>query len=123
MVDFSVLKGQIFEKVYKSGESIIFEQNGRPKYKLYHMQDCCEDVYIEDICGDLSNLENTEIAFAEESYHDGNSPDDFSSTWSFYKLATINGWVDIRFFGSSNGYYSERAELEEINYYEDEDWE
>ncbi len=77
---------------------------------MHHSQDCCESVYIEDIVGDLNDLLNIEIVEAYENYEAGESQEyGDSSTWTFYRISTIKGTVTIRWFGSSNGYYSETA--------------
>lgn len=50
-----------------SGDEIIFVTDNGEKYRLYHSQDCCETVEIEDICGELSDLVGSPICQAEES--------------------------------------------------------
>lgn len=89
-------------------------------YALYHEQDCCESVSIEDVVGDLSDLvgPRSPILEAEEVTSNDNpegvKPPEYSDdsfTWTFYKLRTRKGGVTIRWYGSSNGYYSERVEF------------
>jgi hypothetical protein len=103
------------------GDEILFIASDI-RFRMYHMQNCCESVNIEDICGDLSDLVDSPILHAVEStssdmdkWPEGADKPDWleSFTWTFYRLATIKGSVVIRWYGSSNGYYSESVELVE----------
>lgn len=84
-------------------------------------QDCCESVSIEDICGDIDCLLGCPILMAEETstsssiYGSTIECHDDSFTWTFYKIATINGYVTIRWYGESNGYYSESVDFKELS--------
>lgn len=100
-------------------DQIVFTTVGGQQYKLYHRQDCCESVTIESIVGDLADLVGEPIIIAEEAtsrYNlEGlNIGNQESFTWTFYKFATRKGYVDIRWFGESNGYYSESVDFEEV---------
>jgi hypothetical protein len=113
--DVSVLKGKTLVSCVSDKDEIAFKTLDGDVYRMYHAQDCCESVYIDDIVGDLQDLVGSEILMAEEV--EGESPADFnekdcdSYSWTFYKFATIKGYVDIRWFGSSNGYYSEGVDF------------
>jgi hypothetical protein len=114
--DFSLLVGKTLVSITnKNNEELIFVTSVGETYKLWHWQDCCEDVFIESITGDFCDLLGEPILVAEEAHNSENYPPDIplpdcpeeSFTWTFYKLATRKGYVDIRWFGVSNGYYSE----------------
>ena len=114
--DISVLKDKILKSVNLSdGPAIEFTTQDGEVYKMFHEQDCCESVYIESIVGDLTDLIGEPILRAETAENlfdmikqaDREIDSDESYTWTFYKLATRKGYVDIRWYGTSNGYYSE----------------
>lgn len=98
------------------GDAITFYAKDGSIYDMFHYQNCCENVSIEDICGELTDLIGMPILMAEEETSTENpiinneygyEPDSF--TWTFYKFATVKGYVTIRWYGTSNGYYSEEA--------------
>ena len=114
-VDVSILKGKILKDIKIEGnENIFFIDEDGIEYKMFHDYDCCENVYIEDICGDINNLIGSKIIMAEEVINRDLPPlnkYDKSYTWTFYKFATVKGYVTIRWYGESNGYYSEKVDF------------
>jgi hypothetical protein len=113
------LVGKVFTSVVRSecgsdGEEITFRVDDTEAYRMYHSQDCCESVRIEDLNGDLLDLVGSPITQAEESSNVEDDKEYDSSTWTFYRIATAKGLVVIRWLGTSNGYYSESVDLERI---------
>ncbi len=107
--------------INREDTSITFYLDNSKSIRMYHSQDCCESVYIEDINGDLDSLLFKPILQADEKISTSEDSDpkldsDESFTWTFYTLANISSVVDIRWYGSSNGYYSERVDLDIDNY-------
>jgi hypothetical protein len=123
MTDFSVLKGKIISSVdgLEKGSDVAYMhcEDGK-SYMMFHNQNCCESVDIDDVEGNIEDILNSPILLAEEVISGDNpkplafeyQPD--SWTWTFYKLSTIKGSITIKWFGCSNGYYSESVDFEEI---------
>ncbi len=107
-VDVSEMMNQTFTSVRADLETVTFE-NDEVRYVLYHEHDCCESVTVEEIIGDLEDLENLPLLIAREDTNaeDPGTCNSESYTWTFYNFATYKGYVTIRFLGESNGYYSE----------------
>ena len=97
----------------KDDEELVFTDTAGNKYIFYHQQDCCESVVIDDICGELEDLIGSPIVQAEETWNNEETGFCESETWTFYKFATAKGYVTVKWFGSSNGYYSESVDFRE----------
>lgn len=106
------LVGKVFDEVTETGDEMCFIQATGDKYKFYHDQNCCENVYIESIDGDINDLVGTPITMAEESCRSAEDDECWESgTWTFYRFATVKGYVTVRWLGTSNGYYSESVDF------------
>lgn len=129
---FEYLKGKVLAKVEnQNNEKLVFTIIDGEEYSLYHLQDCNETVTIEDICGDLNDLIGEPLLVADEVVNmgrkslpteeqvrlqieeaNGEGPfRDGSETWTFYKMGTRKGSVTIRWYGTSNGFYSESVDF------------
>lgn len=119
--NFSTLKGKTLVAIVgleQGSERVTFVCADGSEFLMYHDQDCCEGVNIDDVFGDVEDLLGSEILVAEERTSDQNPPDykgdtkyQDSFTWTFYELATNKGSVTIRWYGESNGYYSESVDF------------
>lgn len=97
---------------WHDSDALLFTTEDDEVYVMTHIQDCCENVDLHEIIGELDDLIDATILMAEEVVGDKDLaaplyPHEESFTWTFYKFATIKGYVTLRWYGSSNGYYSE----------------
>lgn len=97
-------------------DEVFFEEEGGRSFRMFHSQGCCGDVSIDEVDGEIDWLVGSPITQAEESTSNDNPKGGYaeSFTWTFYRFATAKGHVSINWYGSSNGYYSESVDFEEV---------
>jgi len=117
--EISTMLGCVFDKIEGAedgSDEIKFYENGVERFRMYHTQDCCEHVRLEDTAGDIADLIGSPILEAECVTNSEDDPPEYADswTWTFYKLGTIKGHVTLRWLGESNGYYSESVDLADM---------
>lgn len=99
-------------------EEVFLHLTNGEVWRMMHHQDCCESVSLYDIAGDIADLIGSPLVEAEEvsssESPEGLPEDSESQTWTFYKFGTTKGFAVLRWWGTSNGYYSESVEIARI---------
>ena len=116
-MDLENLKGSTIAKIVnKDNEHLTFVMTDGRQYVMFHCQDCCEDVRLADTVGSLDDIIGSPILEAEIATSSRGPMSDYheSYTWTYYKIGTIKGHVSLRWYGHSNGYYSESVQFEQI---------
>ena len=116
VVEFSVLlnktlsKIDVFRDFAKEGDLIAFTVNDGDVYYMTHQQEDSEKVYLCDMIGSFDDLVDTPILQAEKSTNSTPRVSRYTvddlNMWTFYKLATLKGYMPLCWRGTSNGYYS-----------------
>ena len=97
--------------VDQTEDQIVMVFSNGAKAIWYHEQDCCEWVTVDDVVGDWSDLYGHPLLVAEERISESDRPDFDHQTWTFYTFRSVGGSVDVKWHGSSNGYYSESVDF------------
>lgn len=100
-LDFNILLGKKIIHFENDAKSITLTLSDKSIYKLCQIDtDGSDTVYIDEITGDVDDLINLHILYTSEHSPDGHKNNGLN-VYSFYKLATIKGWVDVRCFCGS----------------------
>lgn len=107
MTNFEDIVGKVVKQVTVEDDWVSWEFEDGSIYVMFHEQECCENVYLYDIDGDLNSLVGQTIMTAYESTQERECDEDESSSWTFYR---VNG-ICLRWIGESNGCYSESVDF------------
>lgn len=115
MSDYADLKELVGKRVTAirgasvGSEGVEIDTDDGTTYEMFHAQDCCESVQVEEIHGDPADLVGQVVVLAEESSNSDDCPRPWAEswTWTFYRLMSAQGPLVLRWLGTSNGYYSE----------------
>jgi hypothetical protein len=121
--DISALIGKTLIAVTgtETGSNMIkFVCSDGTEWGMSHSQDYCESVGVEDVIGDIADLQDAIVLDAREEISDVNPTDvptpEYQDCflWTFYIIQTNKGAVTIRWYGDSNGYYSVDVDFGQI---------
>lgn len=116
-IPFAAIVGETLTEIRgldTGSDGVTFATASGRTFRMYHSQECCESVSLNEIIGEVTDLIGSPLLKADESSNSDNPPEHADSwTWTFYHLATIKGYVTLRWLGESNGYDGESVDFVE----------
>jgi CRISPR/Cas system-associated protein Csm6 len=97
-------------KLEENSDIVIFVFDDDTKMTQYHEQDCCESVLVGQVDSDPQRFIGAEMYTLQEKTEIGELEYGDTYTYTFYTAVTSKGYLDWRWTGTSNGYYSESVQ-------------
>jgi hypothetical protein len=116
---YDMLIGKVVSRIERlvQSDEVHFYLDSGEVLRMWHYQACCEEVVLESVDTELSEVEGTIKRF-EETTLEVSSDEQWTSA-TFYNITIGSTMFNMRWYGSSNGYYSESVDL---NLYSKEEW-
>lgn len=116
--NFHFMQGLTLARIDKTDDRVELHTTDGRSFLMYHSQDCCESVSVESVIGNIEDVLGSPITHAERVISSENPPGftkeyQDSFTWTTFTVITAKGSLVIRWYGESNGYYSESVSFSE----------
>lgn len=112
--DIKSLIGETLSYIDDCGDQIVLTTVSGRKIRIYHEQECCESVRVEDTEGNWQELIGKVIIDIDEDIESGEL-----GVYEYYTKTNLTFKVDgatviSKWIGESNGYYSESVDFAEL---------
>ena len=123
--EFKKMVGEIISEITlktddNNYEQLIFKTESGKIFKMFHENDCCEIVYLEDVIGgrltDLLGETVVDVDIKTNSVKNNKNTEEYEYyfyEYYFYEIKTNVNTITLRWYGESD-YYSAYVDFEEI---------
>ena len=94
--EIELLLGRIVENIDVKDEEIVFWCNNNRVFRMFHSQDCCESVSVEEVIGDINDLIGSPVVMAEERTQDDPNPSDHQSGQATFCVGNVSARLSSR---------------------------
>jgi len=111
--DINNLVGKELTNLTVGGGAVTMSFSDGSRYAVEHHQDCCESVgmtFASDVPKELGIIDSITLTNPDLPHDQDYEPESF--TWTELNIGLANGLgFTAQWYGTSNGYYSETADL------------
>ena len=100
--------------LFRYSEEVEFICDDGTSLVMYHEQECCECVSLEDFIFfgfEDGNLPQGKVISVDIKTNSDGEKGYETFTYTFYDITFPNGTLTLRWYGKSNGYYSESVDF------------